>query len=230
MWQHGKDRKIREGYKNAGAKGAEKKSELFKARRDEQVILSNLLYHKSDWKILKEKSKAQPTAQTFFKVTWSVYQPFNSNLILLRNESVPSNCSSISFSVTSFSLQFLPGKGEKDTKETKLRYFYSSWSSGPPGQLQGEASWGTSDLRKHLPSLERRRSFPGSLINTCMCINIAVHRKERVVRVIRLHQHMRKGSSQTVHELCPASSTAVPITALTPGSISNCAVRISNPL
>ena len=36
----------------------------------------------------------------------------------------------------------------------------------------------------------------------------------RAARVVRLQQHVRKGSSQAVHELCPASRTAVPITAL----------------
>lgn len=31
----------------------------------------------------------------------------------------------------------------------------------------------------------------------------------RSTRVVRLRQHMRKGSSQAVHELCPASRSAV---------------------
>lgn len=34
--------------KKAGKEGAEKESELFKTRRDDQVISSNLLYHKRD--------------------------------------------------------------------------------------------------------------------------------------------------------------------------------------
>lgn len=36
----------------------------------------------------------------------------------------------------------------------------------------------------------------------------------RAASVIRLQQHVRNRSSQAVHELCPTSGTAVPITAL----------------
>ena len=35
----------------------------------------------------------------------------------------------------------------------------------------------------------------------------------RTARAVRLQQHVRKGSSQAVHELCAAARTAVPITA-----------------
>lgn len=45
-------------------------------------------------------------------------------------------------------------------------------------------------------------------------INIQAHTEGRAARVIMLQQHVRKGSSQAVHEFCPASRTPVPVTAL----------------
>lgn len=137
---------MKEKKKKEGKKGAGKELKLFKVRRDAQVFFPNLLYHKRDWvgNPSTDNSKAQPTTTFLKKVTWSVYQPFNSNLILLRNGFVPSNRSLISFSVTSFPVWFLPGKGEKDQRDTVEKGHCSSCSSvllGRVREAEEEVSW-----------------------------------------------------------------------------------------